>query len=164
MLLANLVYENANAVMPAGWDINWVFSPAANKGRPRGLAHAGRRRASSNWAHSSWPLGTSDTGSRSVGEAHDARAATYVKKVTTRTLASGLLAVGEAPVELNWGPQPCYPTVKLTLTRAEMGGKEPSSRWRPAKNGTITVNSTTKTRCAWACRPSPRKGVVKPRG
>jgi hypothetical protein len=32
-LMANLVYhENANAVLPAGWKMNWVFSGGANKG------------------------------------------------------------------------------------------------------------------------------------
>ena len=139
-LLANLVFhENANAVMPAGWNINWVFSPAANKGhvleawRTLGIVVLQQLGAQQ------LALGTSDTGSRSVGEVHDARAATYVKKVT-RTLASGYSRLAKRLVELNWGAQPCYPTVKLTLTRAEMGGKELVDAMAAAKNGgLITV-------------------------
>lgn len=136
-LLANLVYhENANAVMPAGWDINWVFSPAANKGhvleawRTLGIVVLQQLGAQQ------LALGTSDTGSRSVGEVHDARAASYVKKVT-RTLAAGYSQLARRLVELNWGPQPCYPTVKLTLTRAEMGGKELVDAMAAAKNASL---------------------------
>lgn len=161
VLLANLVYhENANAVMPAGWDINWVFSPAANKGhvleawRTLGvvvLQQLGAQQLA---------LGTSDTGSRSVGEVHDARAATYVKKVT-RTLASGYSQLAKRLVELNWGPQPCYPTVKLTLTRAEMGGKELVDAMAAAKNGgliTVTCDDENTVREKLGLSPISEEG------
>lgn len=139
-LLANLVYhENANAVMPAGWNIQWVFSPAANKGhvleawRSLGIVVLQQLGAQQ------LALGTSDTGSRSVGEVHDARAQSYVKKVT-RTLAAGYTQLARRLVELNWGAQPCYPQVKLTLTRPEMGGKELVDALASAKTaGVITV-------------------------
>lgn len=140
VLLANLVFhENANAVMPAGWDINWVFSPAANKGhvleawRLLGIVVLQQLGAQQ------LALGTGETGSRSVGEVHDARALAYVRKVT-RTLAAGYSKLARRLVELNWGPQPCYPTVKLTLSRPEMAPKELVDSLAAAKNaGVITV-------------------------
>lgn len=139
-LLANLVFhENANAVMPAGWNIQWVFSPAANKGhvleawRTLGIVVLQQLGAQQ------LALGTGETGSRSVGEVHNTRAQAYVKKVT-RTLAAGYTKLARRLVELNWGPQPCYPTVKLTLTRPEMGGKELVDALATAKGaGVVTV-------------------------
>ncbi len=81
-LLSNLTFhENANVVMPAGWSLKWIFSPGANKGhvldawRQLGvvvLQQLGAQQLA---------LGTSDTGSRSVGEVHDARSAVKVRDV-----------------------------------------------------------------------------------
>lgn len=119
-LLANLVFhENASIVMPAGWDLKWVFSPGANKGhvleawKQLGivvLQQVGAQQLA---------LGTGETGSRSVGEVHDARAAAYVKKVAG-LLARGLEVLTRRLVDVNWGPQPEYPTAAFTHKRPEL--------------------------------------------
>jgi hypothetical protein len=119
-LLANLVFhENASIVMPAGWDLKWVFAPGANKGhvleawKQLGvvvLQQVGAQQLA---------LGTGDTGSRSVGEVHDARAAAYVKKVAG-LLARGLEVLTKRLVDANWGPQDEYPTARFTLKRPEL--------------------------------------------
>ena len=119
-LLANLVFhENASIVMPAGWDLKWVFAPGANKGhvleawKQLGvvvLQQVGAQQLA---------LGTGETGSRSVGEVHDARAAAYVKKVAG-LLARGLEVLTKRLVDANWGPQDEYPTARFTLKRPEL--------------------------------------------
>lgn len=119
-LLANLVFhENASIVMPSGWDLKWVFAPGANKGhvleawKQLGvvvLQQVGAQQLA---------LGTGETGSRSVGEVHDARAAAYVKKVAG-LLARGLETLTRRLVDANWGPQPEYPTARFTLKRPEL--------------------------------------------
>jgi hypothetical protein len=119
-LLANLVFhENASIVMPSGWDLKWVFAPGANKGhvleawKQLGvvvLQQVGAQQLA---------LGTGETGSRSVGEVHDARAAAYVKKVAG-LLARGLDVLTHRLVDANWGPQKEYPTARFTLKRPEL--------------------------------------------
>jgi len=71
-------------------------------------------------------LGVNETGSRSVGETHDARSMAMVREVLG-FLADGYNgARGEADglvkrlIEWNFGPQPAYPKVKLTPQRPEL--------------------------------------------
>lgn len=147
-LMGNLVFhENANIVMPAGWSINWVFSPAANKGHVldawRQLGIVCLQQVSAQQLS----LGTSDTGSRSVGETHDARAMAYVRAVAAVLEAVLNGVTGEAHaglvrrlIDANWGPQPAYPRVKLTLKRAQMD---------PALKATALATSKTAGTLTW---------------
>lgn len=122
-LLANLVYhENASLVLPAGYKLEWVFSGGANKGhvleawKQLGvvvLQQVGAQQLA---------LGTGDTGSRSVGQVHDARAMAYVRKVSA-DLESGFDTLVRRLVVANWGPQPAYPKLQLTLKRPELDPK-----------------------------------------
>jgi hypothetical protein len=122
-LMANLVYhENANAVLPAGWKMNWVFSGGANKGHVLDawkqlgvvvLQQVGAQQLA---------LGTGETGSRSVGEVHDSRAAAYIRKVAS-ILEEGLSSLAERIVRANWPAETLFPRVKLTLKRPELDPK-----------------------------------------
>lgn len=138
-LLANLVFhENASIVMPSGWDLKWVFAPGANKGhvleawKQLGvvvLQQVGAQQLA---------LGTGETGSRSVGEVHDARAAAYVKKVAG-LLARGLETLTHRLVDANWGPQQEYPTARFTLKRPELPPVERVNALSTAKgSGLVT--------------------------
>jgi len=79
-------------------------------------------------------LGTGETGSRSVGEVHDARAQAYVRGVTA-VLESELQRVVKQLVDVNWGPQEAYPKLKLTLKRPELGVQERIAAMKVAKDG-----------------------------
>lgn len=119
-VLANLSFHEAGGVvMPNGWKLNWVFSPGANKGhvlqawKDLGLVVLQQVGAQQ------LVLGTGETGSRSVGEVHDARAQAYVRGVIT-VLESELQGYVKKLVDVNWGPQPAYPRISLTMKRAEL--------------------------------------------
>lgn len=133
VLLANLVYhENASVVMPAGWDLNWVFSPAANKGHVLDawtkLGEVILRLLSAQ----GMALGVNGTGSRAVGQSHQGIADTFVQ---------GLVAIIEGAVngvgkrqytglirklcEANWGPQQGgFPVFKVTLKKPQLSPLE----------------------------------------
>lgn len=139
LLLANLVYhENASVVLPAGWNIDWVFSPGANKGhvlqawRDFGvvvLQQLGAQQLA---------LGTSDTGSRSVGEVHSAHSSAYPRKVVAN-LNDGLAEIVRRLVVRNWGPQEYYPEASFTLKRPELPPVERVNALSTAKgSGLIT--------------------------
>lgn len=131
-LLANLTFhENANVVMPAGWSLEWIFSPGANKGhvldawRQLGIVVLQQLGAQQ------LALGTNDTGSRSVGEVHDARSAVKVREVL-RFLES-VINGDEAEDFTGLIPRLCkfngwtlsaYPRVKLTMQRPELPVKD----------------------------------------
>lgn len=134
-LMANLVYhENASVVMPPGWNVQWVFSTGANKGhviqawRDLGIV------VLQQCAAQQIALGTSDTGSRSVGEVHDARSLAFVRSVSS-TLVVQLNALVKRIIEATWGPQEAYPEVKLTLKRAELPPVERVGALATAKSG-----------------------------
>lgn len=138
-LLANLVYhENASVVLPAGWSIDWVFSPGANKGhvlqawRDFGvvvLQQLGAQQLA---------LGTSDTGSRSVGEVHSAHSSAYPRKVVAN-LNDGLAEIVRRLVVRNWGPQEHCPEASFTLKRPELPPVERVNALSTAKgSGLIT--------------------------
>lgn len=131
-LLANLVYhENASVVMPAGWSIDWVFAPGANKGHVLdawnrlGIAILEQVQAQQ------LGLGTGETGSRAVGQVHDSSARAYIQSVTA-VLEGVLNGVGSRSytglvrrlVDANWGPQATYPRVTLTMKQAQLSPKE----------------------------------------
>ena len=132
-------HEAAGVIMPGGWKLNWVFSPGANKGhvlqawRDLGLVilqQVGAQQLA---------LGTGETGSRSVGEVHDARAQAYVRGAVS-VLEAEFQRLVRKLVDVNWGPQPAYPKLKLTLKRPELGVKERIEAMGLAKGaGLLTV-------------------------
>lgn len=130
--LANMVFhEAASAVLPPGVTLKWLFSPAANKGhviqawRDIGLAILQTLQAQQ------MVLGTSDTGSRSVGEVHQRASTIYVQSVVA-ALEQVFNGVGARKytgvirqlVDLNFGPQKAYPKLAITLQRAELAAGE----------------------------------------
>lgn len=127
-------HEAAGVVMPSGWDLKWIFSPGANKGhvlqawRDLGLVVLQQVGAQQ------LVLGTGETGSRSVGEVHDARAQAYVRGITA-VLEAELQCLVRKLVDVNWGPQKAYPRLKLTLKRPELGVGERIAAMRQAKDG-----------------------------
>lgn len=127
-LLENLVpHENAAAVLPKGVSLNWVFSPGANKGhvlqtwRELGIAILETVQAQQI------ALGTGETGSRSVGEVHDASKNAFVSGIRS-WLEAAINGIGEQPytglvkklVDWNFGPQDEYPKLKLVTRTAEL--------------------------------------------
>lgn len=139
-LMANLVYhENANAVLPAGWRIDWVFSGGANKGhileawKQLGIVVLQQTGAQQ------LALGTGETGSRSVGEVHSAHSQVFPRKVA-KTLNDGIAVLVKRIVDANWGPQESYPEAKLTLQRPELAPLERVEALATAKGaGLITI-------------------------
>lgn len=127
-------HEAAGVVMPSGWDLKWVFSPGSNKGhvlqawRDLGLVILQQVGAQQ------LVLGTAETGSRSVGEVHDARAQAYVRGVTA-VLESEMQRLVHQLIDVNWGPQPSYPKLKLTLKRPELGVHDRIVAMKTAKDG-----------------------------
>lgn len=144
-LMDSLVFhEGASAVMPAGWALKWNFSGGANKGhvlevwRELGIVVLQQLGAQQ------LALGTSNTGSRSVGEVHDARTAVKVQQILTVLEAvlngdDGEPFQGLAPriCRWNWGPQAAYPRVKLTMLRGELPVGELATAAATAKTAGI---------------------------
>lgn len=131
-LLANLVYhENASLVPPAGWSLKWTFSGGANKGHVLDAYHRLGLVILEQVQAQQLALGTGDTGSRSVGEVHDASARAFISSVIA--LIEGVLnGVGSRPytglvrrlVDANFGPQDNYPRLRLTLKQAQLSPKD----------------------------------------
>ena len=131
-LLSNLVaHENASVVMPAGWDLDWKFSPGANKQNVVDVYNALGNLILRQLGAQQISLGTGSTGSRSVGEVHNSVAQGMFQGIAA-SIESVLNGTGSRPytgltrklIEPNWGPMLAYPTIKLTLKRAQLGPKE----------------------------------------
>lgn len=130
--LENCVFhENAAAVMPSGWQMDWVYSQGANKGHVldsyNGLGIVILQQVQGQHL----VLGTNETGSRSVGEVHTAQSRNFARGVIA--FVCGVFnGVGRRPytglvrklVEANFGPQLAYPKLTLTLPRSELGPNE----------------------------------------
>lgn len=166
-LLANLVYhENASAILPPGWKMNWIFSGGMNKGhvlecwKQLGIVVLQQLGAQQ------LALGTGDTGSRSVGEVHDARAAAYVRK-GARAITAVYSQLARRIVEVNFGPQKVYPKVVLTLKRPEMKAGELADAMAKGKQGgllTITIDDENALRDRLGLRPieeGEREAAIK---
>lgn len=129
-LLSGLVYhEGASAVLPAGWKLDWVFSGGSNKGHVLEVWQQLGVVVLQQVGAQQLALGTGETGSRSVGETHDARAMAYVRSVVgyVENVINGVDSACPSLVERlvvpNWGPLAAYPKVKLTLKRPELDPK-----------------------------------------
>lgn len=131
-LLANLVYhENASLVPPAGWTLKWTFSGGANKGHVLDAWHRLGVTILEQVQAQQLALGTGDTGSRSVGQVHDASARAFISSVVA-VLEGVFNGVGSRPytglvrrlVDASFGPQKSYPKLRLTLKQAQLSPKE----------------------------------------
>lgn len=130
--LQNLVgHEHASMVMPRGWSIEWVFSPGANKGHLIETYNALGVLILRQLGAQQIALGTGETGSRSVGEVHDAVAEQYVQSVV-RMLEDVLngqpgrayTGLVRKLIDVNWGAQVAYPKLTVALKRRKIGIQE----------------------------------------
>lgn len=150
--LENLVpHENAAAVMPAGVKLEWLFSPGANKGhvidawRELGTSILGQVQAQQ------MALGVNDTGARAVGETHDSAANAFAQGIAA-TLEDVWNGSGrnsrpyEGPirkmVQWNFGPQPAYPRLKLTLRQAKLAPDKYALAAKTLRDGGIITVHT----------------------
>ncbi len=131
-LVENLVYhENAAAQLPPGVKLDFLFSQGSNKGH---LLDAWSRfglaileTLFAQQAH----LGTSDTGSRAVGEVHVGSQAKFVLGVKAH-IEAVLNGTGQRAYEglvqkivrPNFGELAAYPTVTLVLKKADVSVAE----------------------------------------
>lgn len=149
-LLSNLVgHENASIVMPNGWKLDWVFSPGANKGHVvdayNNLGNLILRLLGAQQIS----LGTGSTGSRSVGEVHNAVAqgmlqgqAASVEAVLNGTGSRPYTGLTRKLIDPNWGPQPAYPRITLTLKKAQLGPLEKMQALKTAVDaGAVTITA-----------------------
>lgn len=134
-------HESAGAIMPKGWEVEWVFSPGANKTFIIDLWKSLGLVVLQQLGAQQLTLGTDNTGSRSVGEVHDARAMAFVRKVLA--FSEGVLngdsgewhtGITKRLIDFNFGPQLAYPRVKLTAKRPEMSPSELASSAKQLKD------------------------------
>ena len=121
--LSNLVgHEAAAVVMPKGWTVEWIYSPGADKGGILDLWHRLGLTILQLFQAQQLALGTSDTGSRAVGEVHAGSSGSFIKGVTSQIEATfngrGTRAyegIIRKIVDWNWGPQRSYPRLKIDV-------------------------------------------------
>lgn len=131
-LLGNLVYhENAYVLMPAGWDLKWVFSPAANKGHVLdtwerlGIVILRMLQAQQ------LAIGTGETGSYASAKVADSSGDAFAMGVVAM-LEQVMNGVGDRQytglvrkiVEPNWGKLDRYPKISIALKKAKLPPKE----------------------------------------
>lgn len=147
LLRNNVFHESASVVMPKGWKLEWIYSPGANKGHVVELYNALGLLILRQVQGQQIALGTGSTGSRSVGEVHTMVADAFAQGVIA-SLEGVLNGVGRRPytglarsiVEANWGPQPAYPKVSITLKKAKLQPVERSTAIKTYVDaGVITV-------------------------
>lgn len=131
-LLQNLVYhENASVIPPAGWKVEWIYSPAANKGHVVEAYNQLGLHILQQLGAQQLYLGTNSTGSRSVGEVHAVQAQTVVQGIIAN-LEAGLNGTGKNErrglvprmIDAVWGPQAKYPRVSFTLKKPKQTAGE----------------------------------------
>lgn len=127
-LLENLVFhENAAVVMPFGWNIEWVYSPGANKGHVLDAWQLLGQAILTVVQAQQLVLGVNGTGSRAVGDTHDSQSFAFIQGVVVE-LEAVWNGVGKRPytgivrklVDANFGPQTAYPKLTLTLKRPQL--------------------------------------------
>jgi hypothetical protein len=137
-------HESSGVVMPKGWGIEWVQSPGANKGHIIDVINALGLWILQQLGAQQLTLGTGETGSRSVGEVHDARSMAFVRKVLAHIEAVLNGDSGEAHtglckrlIDWNFGPQTAYPRVKLLPQRPEMAPGDLATAAKTGKDAGI---------------------------
>lgn len=140
-LLSNNVYhENAAVVMPAGWKLDWVFSPGANKGH---VVDAWERLGTvilRQLNAQQMELGTNGTGSLATGKMHNSVADAFAQGVVAN-IEGVLNGQGQRAytglvrklVDANWGPQAAYPEIALTLKKSKLAPKDKADAANVAK-------------------------------
>lgn len=140
-LMQSLVFhESANAVMPAGWELNWVFSGGANKGHVLEVWNSLGTVVLQQLGAQQIQLGTNGEGNRAVGQVHDARS-TAKPKSALQVCEAVLNGDDNEPFQglapricrFNFGEQAAYPRVKLTLQRPELSVTELTTSATQAK-------------------------------
>lgn len=134
-------HENANIIMPQGWRLKWIHSPGADKGHvmeswlQRGriiLAQVGAQQID---------LGTGATGSRSVGEVHEASAEAFIQGVCA-VLERVLEKFVKTIVDWNWPNTKVYPKPRLTLKKAKLDPKTRFEATKLAKDSGLLTTHT----------------------
>ncbi len=131
VLMQLVFHENAAIVLPPGVKLEWFNSPGANKGHVldtwRQLGVAILEVVSAQQV----ALGTQDTGSRAVGQVHDASKNSFIHGVKAN-IEAALNGVGRRPytglarkiIRANGGEQPSYPRVEMALPVASLTPSE----------------------------------------
>jgi hypothetical protein len=127
--LANMVlHENASAVLPAGWKLDWFSSKDSNKGHVLEVYNNIGTIILQQVMAQHLALGVhGNSGNRSLGESQSDVSDAFAAGVLAG-IAGVLNGVGSRPytglakkiIQWNWGPQPAYPTVSLTLKKAKL--------------------------------------------
>ncbi len=140
-LFANMpAHESSGIVMPTGWQMDWVVSPAANKGHIVDVIERMGLWVLQQFGAQQLVIGTGTTGALSSSETHDARSMAMVVEVLSFLSRVYNGARGEADglvkrlVDWNFGPQAAYPKVKLTPQRSELGPLEMATAAKTAKD------------------------------
>jgi len=131
-LLSNIQYhESSSVVMPAGWKLDWIYSPGANKGHVLDAYSRMGEMILRQFGAQQLMLGTGSTGSRSVGEVHSTSLDTLVDAILSNLEAhlNGIgsrqyTGLGRKVIDANWGPQTAYPRIKLTRKKTKMNVEE----------------------------------------
>lgn len=162
-LLENLhLHENAAAVLPKGIKLEWFTSPGANKGHVvdtwKALGDAIHQVVQTQQIS----LGSSETGSRAVGEVHDGTKNAFVEGVKAN-IEAAVNGVGRRPytglvrrvVDPNFGPQAKYPKVTLVLKRPDVAVGELATAVPALANAgalTLTLDdeNALRKRIGWA--------------
>ena len=122
-LMSLSFHENAAAVLPLGWKLEWIYSPASNKTHLVDLYNALGVLILRTMSAQQVALGTGATGSRSVGEVHNAVANEFVQGVVS-VIEGALADIAQELVVANFGPQVAYPLPAVTLKRSQLSAME----------------------------------------
>lgn len=143
-VLTNLsAHESASLVMPTGWQMDWKFSGGANKGHVLEVWRELGTVVLQQLGAQQLQLGTGNTGSRSVGEVHDARASAKVREVLRALMIvlngdDGEPFTGLVPRMLayNWGDlgRKSGLRVKLTMQQPQLPVQELTTASKTAKD------------------------------
>lgn len=140
-LMQSMVFhESASAVLPAGWEINWVFSGGSNKGHVLEVWNSLGTVVLQQLGAQQLQLGTNGEGNRAVGQVHDARSTAKPKSALQQCEAvlngddnEPFQGLGPRICRFNFGEQAAYPRVKLTLQRPELPVSELTTSAAQAK-------------------------------
>lgn len=139
-------HESSGLVMPKGFDVKWIHSPGSDKGFVLDIWKALGLVVLQQLGAQQMVLGTDSTGSRSVGEVHDARAMAFVRKVLSFQEGvlngdSGEAHSGLVHRLLSWNgllsPDGSAPRVKLTPKRPEMSPESMGAALAAFKNAGV---------------------------
>lgn len=132
-LLMNMVYhEQAAVVLPPGVKLEWFVSPGRDKTSLISQYHDLGKLILFQTQSQQMGLGIDGTGSRAVGSVHAQTSEQFAQGVVS-LIEEVLNGTGRRPytglarkiIDANFGKQPAYPTIRLTLKRSKL---EPSDR------------------------------------